>query len=58
VNAEDRFTGLYREHHAAILRYASRRTDPDTAPDIVAETFLVAWRRLSAVPAEPGWPDA
>jgi len=34
--------------------YAVRRTDPATARDVAAETFLVAWRRLASVPAEPG----
>jgi RNA polymerase sigma-70 factor, ECF subfamily len=50
----DRFSELYRAHYEAILRYARRRTDPETASDVVAETFLVAWRRLDAVPADPG----
>jgi RNA polymerase sigma-70 factor, ECF subfamily len=50
----DRFSELYRAHYGAILRYATRRTDPETARDVVAETFLVAWRRLDAVPADPG----
>lgn len=51
----ERFSELYRAHYPAILRYALRRTDPETARDVVAETFLVAWRRLDAgVPADPG----
>jgi RNA polymerase sigma-70 factor (ECF subfamily) len=29
------------------------RIDPERAKDVVAETFLVAWRRLDDVPAEP-----
>lgn len=53
MDAEDRFTALYQAHNGAILRYACRRTDPDTAGDVVAETFLVAWRRLAAMPADP-----
>jgi DNA-directed RNA polymerase specialized sigma24 family protein len=47
------FTHLYIEHHDSILRYAARRTDGDTARDVVAETFLVAWRRLAAAPKDP-----
>ena len=35
------------------MRYALRRTDAESARDVVAETFLIAWRRLSAVPADP-----
>jgi len=54
VDAEDRFDALYRAHSRAVLRYAARRTDPDSAGDIVAETFLVAWRRLADVPTDPG----
>ncbi len=54
MNAEDRFNALYRAHHGAMLRYACRRTDHDTARDVVAETFLIAWRKLADVPAEPG----
>jgi|HubBroStandDraft_1064217.scaffolds.fasta_scaffold173829_3 RNA polymerase sigma factor (sigma-70 family) len=53
VDVEERFSALYRAHYAAVLRYASRRTDPDTARDVASETFLVAWRRRMAVPAEP-----
>lgn len=44
------FESLYREHYAAIMRYAARRTDEETARDVTAETFLVAWRRLDAIP--------
>ncbi len=46
-------TALYRAHHDAVLRYACRRTDPEPARDVVAETFLVAWRRMTEVPADP-----
>ena len=49
----DRFDELYRENYAAVVRYARRRADPDTASDVVAETFLIAWRRLDFVPADP-----
>jgi RNA polymerase sigma-70 factor (ECF subfamily) len=54
VDTEERFNALYRAHHRAVLLYASRRTDPDTARDVVAETFLIAWRRLDSVPADSG----
>jgi RNA polymerase sigma factor (sigma-70 family) len=46
-----RFTALYREHHARVGAFATRRVGPDLAQEIVAETFLVAWRRIDAVPA-------
>jgi len=46
---EARFNLLYEEHFEAVRRYAWRR-EPSIADDVVAETFLVAWRRLDAVP--------
>jgi RNA polymerase sigma factor (sigma-70 family) len=49
--AQVRFTQLYREHGRAVLEYALRRVEAsEDAPDVVAETFLVAWRRLGEVP--------
>jgi len=52
-DATDRFETLYAEHVRPLLAYAVRRTSQRaTAADVVAETFLVAWRRLDAVPAD------
>jgi len=42
---ETTFTALFEAHVDAVRAYAWRR-DPATADDVVAETFLVAWRRL------------
>jgi RNA polymerase sigma factor (sigma-70 family) len=47
----ERFERLYRAHVDAVYRYALRR-NPGAADDVVAEAFLVAWRRLEDVPAE------
>lgn len=44
------FEALFRQHHPEVLRYAQRRTDAETARDIAAETFVVAWRRLADIP--------
>jgi RNA polymerase sigma factor (sigma-70 family) len=45
------FRHLYQAHFDAVLGFALRRTDrPDDAADVTADTFLVAWRRLSHVP--------
>lgn len=48
-----RFEAIYREHGRAVRTYARRRSDAQTADDIAAEVFVVAWRRLDEVPAEP-----
>lgn len=45
------FEDLYRAHAGEILGYLSRRTDPNDAPDLLAETFLSAWRRRGDLPA-------
>ncbi len=45
--AEARLSRLYRDHGREITGYALRRAaGPEDAADVVAETFLVAWRRL------------
>lgn len=49
--AEARFEQCYAEHGRAVLAYAVRRSaDAQDAADALAETFLVAWRRLGDVP--------
>jgi RNA polymerase sigma-70 factor (ECF subfamily) len=35
------------------MAFALRRVAPNDAEDVVADTFLVAWRRLESLPAEP-----
>jgi hypothetical protein len=42
VDDRQRFTVLWQAHHGAVLRYARRRTDAESAADVVSETFLVA----------------
>lgn len=42
---------MYTAHRVPLLGYALRRTDnTDDAADVLAETFLAAWRRLDEVP--------
>jgi RNA polymerase sigma factor (sigma-70 family) len=49
--AEAHFSELYLGNMRELLGYALRRcADPDDAADVVAETFLTAWRRLADVP--------
>jgi RNA polymerase sigma-70 factor, ECF subfamily len=52
AEAAERFEELFRRHHSTVTAYARRRAPGDAADDVVASTFLVAWRRLDEVPAE------
>lgn len=50
-DTRDRFEALYLACYPAVHRYALRRTDSvDDVADVIAETFLAAWRRLDDVP--------
>ena len=53
TRSEDRFRVVFATHYPAVLGYAIRRLGPDEAPDVAAEVFTVAWRRLSSLPGEP-----
>src|SRR3954466_6674840 len=50
--AAGHFQGLWSAHAPRVHAYAMRHVDPDTAQEVVSETFLVAWRRLTEVPGE------
>lgn len=50
---EDRFNEIYDRHRDAVEAYARRRVPADLVDDVVAETFLVCWRKLGIMPAEP-----
>jgi DNA-directed RNA polymerase specialized sigma24 family protein len=54
VNAEapaDRLRRLFADTEHELLAYVLRRVDRgEDAADVVAETFLVAWRRMDRVP--------
>jgi RNA polymerase sigma factor (sigma-70 family) len=45
-----RFEQVFATNFRAVSAYARRRAAPAEAEDAVAETFLVAWRRLEDVP--------
>jgi RNA polymerase sigma-70 factor (ECF subfamily) len=46
----ERFRVMYTEHYGAVLRYAQRRVGADAAPDVTADVFATAWRRMEVVP--------
>jgi Sigma-70 region 2 len=49
-----RFEAMYAAYHGPVLGYVLRRTEnPDDAADVIADTFLTAWRRLEDLPPEP-----
>jgi RNA polymerase sigma factor (sigma-70 family) len=48
---EARFARLFNETRADLLAYALRRAgSPEDAADVLAETFLIAWRKLDSLP--------
>jgi RNA polymerase sigma factor (sigma-70 family) len=48
--SSSRVDALFREYGADVLAYAMRRTEVQNAEDVVAEVFLIAWRRVDRVP--------
>jgi RNA polymerase sigma-70 factor (ECF subfamily) len=54
-SGEDALFGeLYRRHYRPVRDFCRRRVASDLVDDAVAETFLVAWRRLDDVPPGDG----
>lgn len=51
MTPDERFQALYDEHAGAVLSYARRRAARADADDVLAEVFLVAWRRLEEIPS-------
>jgi RNA polymerase sigma-70 factor (ECF subfamily) len=45
------FESLFDTYATDVYRYVHRRTTQSDADDIVAEVFLIAWRRRSVIPA-------
>jgi RNA polymerase sigma-70 factor, ECF subfamily len=50
TSARERFDSIFVRHHSAVDAYVRRRMEPELCEDVVADTFLVAWRRLDDVP--------
>lgn len=51
---QERFRGWYDSTYDDVLRFVQRRCHPSHAEDVVADAFLVAWRRYAEVPADHG----
>ena len=51
--ARRRLTALWVGHKGAVEDFARRRGLNSDADDIVQEVFLIAWRKLEEIPAEP-----
>src|SRR5213082_3658785 len=48
--ADSRFDEIYKRHRDDVTLYVQRRMAADAVADLVAETFLVCWRKLGDVP--------
>lgn len=53
MSDEEEFTAMFRRHYPRVLAFVSRRTDQAQAHDVVADTFVTAWRHFGRLPAEP-----
>jgi RNA polymerase sigma-70 factor (ECF subfamily) len=51
---EQRFTAVFDDAYADMLRFVRRRHGEEGAEDVVADAFLTAWRRFDDLPADPG----
>ena len=50
---EQRFTQVYQRCYGSVFAYAARRAGRDSADEVAAETFVIAWRRFESLPTEP-----
>lgn len=51
--AERRLNDLYAAHAVRVHTYARRHCGSDGADEVLSQTFMVAWRRLDNLPADP-----
>ena len=50
TDSDTRFIELYERCYRPVYAYCRRRTTVERVDDVVADTFLVAWRRIDQVP--------
>ena len=53
TEADKRFRRVYDAQRGQVYAYAVSRAGRQLADDIVADTFLIAWRRLDTMPPAP-----
>ncbi len=53
MESEGPFEAFYAAHRQAVAGYVRRRVGDNDAGDVIAQIFLVAWRRFDAVPGPP-----
>jgi RNA polymerase sigma factor (sigma-70 family) len=56
VDSRNRFEALYRAHCGAVRSFVHRRVPPGAADDVVADVFVIVWRRLDEAPTSDGLP--
>jgi GDPmannose 4,6-dehydratase len=49
----DRFEALYSAHGQSVAAYVRRRVVEHDVEDVIAQVFLIAWRRLAVIPPPP-----
>jgi RNA polymerase sigma factor (sigma-70 family) len=56
TSSVERFTACWHADGPRVLAYARRHIGHDHAQEVVADTFMLAWRKWDAVPDPPiGW---
>ena len=53
MDEQAEFRALFQRNYEDLVRFVERRVHPLAAEDVVAEVFLIAWRRLQDVPDDP-----
>ena len=51
-----RFEVLFRENYSKLVQYVARRVPSAQVDDLVASTFIVAWRKFDNAPEPPALP--
>jgi RNA polymerase sigma factor (sigma-70 family) len=50
---DDRLRQVFLTYADRVFAYALRHVDRDRAQDVIADVFIVAWRRIEDMPSEP-----